>query len=140
MTTDVSKTGWGCTCQGTLTGGSWTADEAENHINYSETKTVLLGLRYFSDIISGKSITVLIDNTTAVACLNQMETYHSNTISRLVIDIWEWCITHTIWLTASHIPGINNTVADHESRKTRRETEWSLNPIVFQKAIAKVHF
>lgn len=138
MTTDASKTGWGCTCQGTPTGGSWTADEAENHINYLETKAVLLGLRSFSDIISGKSITVLIDNTTAVACLNQMGTCHSNTINRLVIDIWEWCITHNIWLTASHIPGINNTAADAESRKTRRETEWSLNPIVFQKAIAEI--
>ena len=135
MTTDAS--GWGCTCQGTPTGRCWTADEAENHINYLETKAVLLGLRS-SDIISGKSITVLIDNTTAVASLNQMGTCHSNTINRLVIDIWEWCITHNIWLTASHIPGIKNTVADAESRKTRRETEWSLNPIVFQKAIAEI--
>ena len=67
-----------------------------------------------------------------------MGTCHSNTINRLVIDIWEWCITHNIWLTASHIPGINNTAADAESRKTRRETEWSLNPIVFQKAIAEI--
>ena len=140
MTTDASKTGWGCTCQGTPTGGSWTADEAENYINYLETMAVLLGLRSFSDIISGKSITVLIDNTTAVACLNQMGTCHSTTINRLVVNIWEWCITHNIWLTASHIPGINNTAADAESRKTRRETEWSLNPIVFQKAIAAINF
>ena len=51
-----------------------------------------------------------------------------------------WTITHNIWLTASHIPGINNTAADAESRKTRRETEWSLNPIVFHKAIAEIYF
>ena len=69
-----------------------------------------------------------------------MGTCHSNTINKLVIDIWEWCITHNIWLTASHIPGIQNSAADFESRKTRRETEWSLNSIVFQKAIDEVHF
>ena len=46
--------------------------------------------------ISGKSVTVLTDNTTAVACLNQMGTCHSNAINKLVIDIWEWCITHII--------------------------------------------
>lgn len=115
MTTDASKTGWGCTCQGTRTGRSWTADEAKNHTNYLETKAVLLGLRSFSDIILGKSITILIDNMTAVACLNKMGTCHLNTINQLVIDIWEWFITHNIWLTASHIPGINNTAADAES-------------------------
>lgn len=128
-----------CTCQGTPTGGSWTAAEAENHINYLETKAVFLGLKSFSHTISGKSVTVLTDNTTAVACLNQMGTCHSNTINKL-IDIWEWCITHNIWITASRIPGIHNNAADSESRKTRRETEWSLNSTVFQKAINEAHF
>ena len=75
-----------------------------------------------------------------MACLNQMGTCHSNIINRLVIDVWEWCIAHKIWLTASHIPGVINIVADAESLKTRKETEWSLNPIVFEKAITEIHF
>ena len=92
---------------------------------------MFLGLKSFSNTISGKSVTVLTDNTTAVACLNQMGTCHSNTINKLVIDIW---------LTAFHIPGIHNSAADSESRKTRRETEWSLNSTVFQKAIDEAYF
>ena len=69
-----------------------------------------------------------------------MGTCHSNTINKLVIEIWESCITHHIWITACHIPGIHNSVADSESCKTRRATEWSLNYTVFQKAIDETHF
>ena len=143
MTTDASKTGWVCTCQGTPTGGSWTTDQAENHINYLEAKAVFLGLRSFSETISGKSISVLID--TEHYCSGMLKPNGNMPLkhyiyNRLVIDVREWCIAHNIWLTAHHIPGVNNTVADAESRKTRRETEWSLNPIVFEKAITEVHF
>ena len=38
MTTDASKKGWGCSVEGTSTGGSWTHHEAQYHINYLETK------------------------------------------------------------------------------------------------------
>lgn len=51
MSTNASKTGWGCTCQGTPTGGSWSLAKAKSHINYLETKGVLLGLKSFSDTI-----------------------------------------------------------------------------------------
>jgi len=138
MTTDASKIGWGCNLEGTSTGGCWTPIEAEHHINYLETKAVLLGLQSFQTKIAGGSLNILIDNTTAVACINQMGTCHSTLINSLVIDIWESCIKHNIWLTASHIAGVDNTIADLESRKTRRETEWSLNPNIFHKAVEAI--
>lgn len=40
MTTDASKTAWGCTCQGPSTGRSWSLTEALSHANYLETKVV----------------------------------------------------------------------------------------------------
>ena len=52
----------------------WTPTEAENHINYLETKAVSFGLQSICSKIAGHSINILIDNTTAVACLNQMGT------------------------------------------------------------------
>jgi len=111
---------------------------AKNYINYLETKAVFLGLT-ISDTISGNQSLSLPDNSTAEACLNQMGTCHSSTINKLVIDIWEWCITHNIWINASHIPSIHNSAADSESRQTRKENEWSLNYTVFQKAIDEAH-
>ena len=47
-----------------------------------------------------------------------------------MIKIWQW-------LTVAHIPGKDNIIADGgESRKSRRETEWALNPQIYQDAIA----
>ena len=57
---------------------------------------------------------------------------------RLACRIWEWCITHNIWLTAAHIPGIENITADRVSRVSRRETEWQLNKGSFSAAIQKI--
>ena len=136
MITDASKTGWGCTVSGIPTGGCWDPEEAARHINYLETMAVFLGLQSFSDQVSDKHVKVLVDNTTAMACINQMGTCHSKNINTLVIKIWQWCIRHNIWLTVAHIPGKDNIIADGESRKSRRETEWALNPQIYQDAIA----
>ena len=34
ITTDASNLGWGAVCSGTKTGGPWSKDEADFHINY----------------------------------------------------------------------------------------------------------
>ncbi|CAB4044636.1 Hypothetical predicted protein [Paramuricea clavata] len=47
MTTDASKTGWGCSLAGTPTGGSWDSGESEKHINWLEVKAILLSLKSF---------------------------------------------------------------------------------------------
>ena len=66
MRTDASNKGWGCSVQGTSTGGSWTHHEAQYHINYLETKAVFLALQAFSQAVSGKCVSIFVDNTTAV--------------------------------------------------------------------------
>ena len=136
MTTDASKKGWGCSVEGTSTGGSWTHHEAQYHINYLETKAVFLALQAFSHEVSGKCVSILVDNTTAVSCINQMGTCHSKEINSIVSQICEWCISHSIWITVSHIPGKENTIADRESRKQRRETEWALDTEIFDNMLA----
>ena len=130
MTTDASKKGWGCSVEGTSTGGSWTHHEAQYHINYLETKADFLALQAFSHELSGKCVSILVDNTTAVLCINQMGTCHSKEINSIVRQIWEWCIS------VSHIPGKENTIADRESRKQRRETEWTLDTEIFDNMLA----
>ena len=44
-----------------------------------------------------------------------------------------------MWLTTIHNPGKENILADAESRKSRKETEWTLDRGIFQKAIKKIH-
>ena len=38
-----------------------------------------------------------------------------------------------MWLSAIHLPGVENVIADRESRLIRDETEWSLNNDLFHK-------
>ena len=49
----------------------------------------------------------------------------------ITCDIWSWCISNSTWLTAAHIPGVQNTDADRESRIFNERTEWQLNPDEF---------
>ncbi|CAB4027168.1 Hypothetical predicted protein [Paramuricea clavata] len=106
----------------------------------SKIKAVLLGLQSFDKVVGGKHVKVLVDNTTAVSCINQMGTCHSKDLNCLVISIWEWCIIHSVWLTVAHIPVTENVIADQESRKIRSETEWALDLRTFQRAVKECGF
>ncbi len=54
MTTDASKTGWGCSLGSLSTGGSWDPGESQKHINWLEVKVTLLSLKSFADHICHK--------------------------------------------------------------------------------------
>ena len=41
--------------------------------------------------------------------------------------IWERCIEREIWLSIVHIPGKQNFIADFESQRNQRESEWMLD-------------
>ncbi|XP_028412548.1 uncharacterized protein LOC114535439 [Dendronephthya gigantea] len=138
--TDASKQGWGCAVNDLSTGGLWTITEKDNHINYLELLAVYLGLKAYKELVSDKHIQVLVDNTTVQVILNKMGTSHSPQLNTLVKTIWDWCITNHIWLTVARIPGKENIEADFESRKCRRNTEWSLNKKFFQQACEKLDF
>ena len=51
-----------------------------------------------------------------------------------------FCFKNEIWITAAHIPGAENVIADYESRKSYKDAEWMLNPEIFQKAIKHLKF
>ena len=50
--------------------------------------------------------------------------------------LWLWCIERNLWITATHIPGKLNVLADNESRHTFYDTEWKLDPTVFKRVSA----
>ena len=53
-----------------------------------------------------------LDNVTAVIFINDMGSTYSKPFNKVAQDIWLWCIQRKIWLTATHIPGIQNEIAD----------------------------
>ncbi|XP_028394449.1 uncharacterized protein LOC114518643 [Dendronephthya gigantea] len=127
LTTDASLTGWGAVYEGSSTGGFWADEEKIHHINYLELLALFLGLQTYCKTLQGTHIRVYLDNTTAIAVINHMGTSHSPQSNTLGKTIWEWCIFRNIWLSAAHIPGVDNTIADSESRSTDSHTEWMLD-------------
>ena len=101
-------------------------------------KTAFFALQCFQEQILKKWVQLLMDNTTAVACINHFSTSHSTACNDLMFTIWECCIAREIWLTAAHIPGKENTTADAESRKINLDAEWQLNMQMLQQVLLQL--
>lgn len=71
LTTDASKLGWEAVLGKQSTGGLWSSNESKRHINYLELFAVFLGLQTFCSLHHDCHIRLMIDNSTAVAVLNQ---------------------------------------------------------------------
>ena len=56
---------------------------------------------------------------------------HSLECNQIAWNIWLWCITRDIWLSAAHLPGKRNTAADKVSRHFYDNTEWKLDPNIY---------
>ena len=132
--TDASTSGgWGAVCGSKQTGGRWTEHEQSLHINVLELLAIEYGLKSFKDEVKGKHVKVLTDNTCAVAYIKNMGGSHSEQCNSVARKIWIWCKENNVWLTVAHIPGILNKEADLKSRKFNDDTEWKLEPKIFQK-------
>ena len=84
---DASIQGWGTSCQGTNTGGPWTATEQLEHINYLEMKVAFLALQSFCTGKSSVSVLLLMDNFTVIAFLNKRGGNHSHSLSDLAKEV-----------------------------------------------------
>ena len=113
-------------------GDFWSLEEQRYHINVLELKAVLLDLKSLCGAFSEKHVLVQSDNTTTVAYINAMGGIKSITCNKMATMIWDWCLNHNIWLSATNIPGSKNIQADKESRILKESTEWSLSQDCFQ--------
>ncbi len=80
----------------------------------------------------------MIDNTTAVAVINNMGTCHSDPCNSIACEIWKCCGRNGTWVTAAYIPGKLNNTADLESRNKNIDTEWMLNPQCLAQALCSI--
>ena len=133
LTTDASSKGWGAVFQGDSTGGLWSPLEAELHINVLELKAIYLGLCSFLDETRNQHIQVYSDNTTAVCYINNLGGVKSIKCHEISKAVWEWAITRNNYISAAHLPGSENTLADEASRTFDINTEWELDFDIFIK-------
>ena len=91
--------------------------ELAEHLHFLK----LLGDFFFlscGDKLVGTCILMLQDNTTAIAYMGgkQMK------LNALAKEIWGWCLVRQVWLSASHLPGVENI--DESGHFTDR-CEWA---------------
>ncbi|CAB3988568.1 Hypothetical predicted protein [Paramuricea clavata] len=133
ISSDASKIGWGASWVKCQTGGRWnTHESAQDHINILELKAAFFALKSFAKDQINKVICLKIDNSTAVAYLNNKVGTHSHQLLQLTLEIWNWCETKRLYLLAQHVPGKNNVVADEESRKMRDHNDWKIDSTVIR--------
>ena len=119
---DALMQGWGATCQGKSTNGKWSSQESIQHINLLELKAAFLVLKTFP--------LLTLDNSMAVPYLNNKGGTHSVPLMSLALEIWTWCLQRNVLISAQHVPGKENTIADLESRTFLDSTDWQLDPTV----------
>lgn len=83
------------------------------------------------DLLAGTSALLQLNNATAVAYTNNMGGTVSAQLTELAKELWMWCLDKDISLSAQHIPGSSNTIADVESRMLRDRSHWMLCPRIF---------
>ena len=72
-----------------------------------------------------------IDNVTAVTYINNMGGTKSRICNLIANEIWTWSIDRSIWLSAEHLPGSRNVLADEQSCVLDDTTERMINRCVF---------
>ena len=130
---DASLTGWGAVCGETRTGGPWSPSEQEMHINCLELKAAALALQSLIKDRTGISVLLQLDSQTAVSYINHLGGTVSPRLTELAKSLWLWALRRDLVLTAQHIPGVVNQIADLESRVLKDRLDWKLSPVVFQR-------
>ena len=129
--TDASHKGWGAVCGNTRSQGPWTKEQVENcHINVLETLAIKYGLLALCPNRKNVCIKILTDNTTAMSYILKKGGTKVKEISDIALDCWDWALSRGITLIINHIPGIENVLADKESRIFTDPSDWQLNPMV----------
>ena len=62
---------------------------------------------------------------------------HSLQCNEMARKMWLWAYHRNRWLSAAHIPGVQNVEADRESRVFSTNTEWMLNPGMFKRMFSE---
>lgn len=118
----------------------WSTIGSDKHINYLKLLAAFHGLQSFVSNHNSIHIRLALDNSTAVAYINNMGGTKSHSLNTLSRALWEWCLSRNLHITAQHVPGSSNVLADKLSRDIDHHLEWSLNSEVYHSIITHTGF
>ena len=134
---DASKKGWVAYCQKVSTGGQWTLQESNLHVNVLELLAIKLALLTFSKKFNLKSVHFQVDDMIALSYLMKIEGTQNKEMIFISKEIWEFTMSKEIMLTAEYLPGRLNVRVDWASRNFQDSSEWLLSPRVLQEICVK---
>jgi hypothetical protein len=104
-------------------------------------RAALLAIQSFltTQVRMPQHIGLQMDNSTAVAYVNKRGGTRSSTLAALAVEIWNVCQQKGIWITAQHLPGVQNVDADWASRHFNERTEWTLDKAIFTRIVTKYY-
>jgi len=132
ITTDASMEGWGAHCEGVTTQGRWTQQEKLKHINFLELTAACFAVQAFTKHKQKLRVHLRADNTTTVAQINKMGGARSKDLMTVTKQLWDYCLSRQILLTAEYLPGVLNSIADEQSRSFMDRSNWMLSKQVFK--------
>ncbi|KAL8583503.1 hypothetical protein ACOMHN_056313 [Nucella lapillus] len=125
--TDASTVGWGAHVGSLTAAGQWPEELRACHINRLELEAVVLALREFLPFLRGKHVLINTDNTTVACYVNKQGGARSHSLSQRAEQLLLWCEGESIRLSAKHVPGKINILADSLSRSHMiLPSEWTL--------------
>ena len=121
----------GAWCGTSSAGGAWSREDATLHINALELKAILLAVEALTSHLTNTTLVLRTDNTTAMHCINNFGSLRSLTLDALARQLWSWAVERNIFLKATHIPGVQNALADSLSRAVWDDHSYSLHQSIF---------
>ena len=136
--TDASNEGWGAADKMFPSiNGRWSWEEKLLHINVLELKAIELAiLAYVPLQPEVKHLRIKSDNTTAISYVNKQGGTHCMLLNDMAVNIWRICFEWGLHISASHIPGAHNVLADTASREFNDSSEWAIPQQVFNKLVS----
>ena len=130
--TDASTQGWGASCEGQTISGLWSPAQRKQHINVLEMQAILSVLKSWSVAWQGQPVLICSDNLSCVFYINKQGGTRSPNLMRVTAAVLRRAEAASILLTAIHVKGELNVLADILSRRhTVLRNEWRLAPMTF---------
>lgn len=81
--------------------------------------------------LTGRHVRIQTDSTAALYYVNK-GAGRSQPLSQLALPIWRRALRSQMLVSAEHLPGLDNSVADALSRRAPSSDDWELRPRVFR--------
>ena len=122
---DASQSGWGSHLHDCVVSGVW-SEQNLLHINLIEMKALFLALQSFQELVAGRLVTAMYNNSPVVAYVNKQGGTVSCSLCSLASLLLRWTESLDVHLDVRYLAGQSNVLADLLSRRDQViGTKWS---------------